>query len=329
MKFKQKICVVGAGKWGMNHIKTLHSLGALSGVVEMNNQICSEIKDKYPLCKVFSKLNDTFKYDFDGYVVATPAETHYDLANQIISERKSLLVEKPFTLDYNSAVELCRYAERMKVKIMAGHVLLFHPAFQKIKEIIDSGIVGEIQYVYSNRLNMGTFRNNENVFWSFAPHDIALFNYFFDQKLDSIISSGIDILQEKIHDTSITSFNYNGKKMGHIFVSWLHPFKEHRFVVIGSNGMLHFEDSVKGKPLLFYDKKAKFIDSIPNPIKGDVMEIKYNKEQPLKNELIYFLEKIANGGKIEVSDGRSASEVIKILEKATESLNEKRVIKYE
>ena len=165
-----------------------------------------------------------------------------------------MLVEKPLTLDSISATKLCDYAEEMNVNLMVGHVLLFHPAFQKMKQIISDGKIGDIQYIYSNRLNLGTFRTNENVFWSFAPHDISLFNFFFNQEPLSITSRGIDILQKNIHDSSITSFKYKNNKMGHIFVSWLHPFKEHRFVIIGSKGMLHFEDSLKDKPILFYDK---------------------------------------------------------------------------
>ena len=139
---------------------------------------------------------------------------------------------------------------------MVGHLLLFHPAFQENEKLIDSNLLGDIQYIYSNRLNLHKFRNDENVLWSFAPHDIALLNYFFKESPSNVNSNGIDILQKGIHDTSITTFKYHGKRMGHIFVSWLHPFKEHRFVIIGSEGMLHFEDSMKSKPLLFYNNKA-------------------------------------------------------------------------
>ena len=241
---------------------------------------------------------------------------------KIISKKKPLLVEKPLTLDFESANQLCRYAQKMNVKLMVGHILLFHPAFQKIKKIIDSGRLGKLQYMYSNRLNLGTFRTNENVFWSFAPHDIALFNYFFKQKPKIIESRGIDILQKNIHDSSITTFQYDNNKMGHIFVSWLHPFKEHRFVIVGSNGMLHFEDSQENKPLKFYDKKAEFINSVPNPKSGETKLIHYENEEPLKNELKYFISKI-DGGKIEIASGESAAEVIRILETATKSLNRK------
>ena len=319
----KKICVVGAGMWGLNHIKTLNVLGSLGGVVEISQNRIEKIKYNFPNCSIFANLNEAISAKFDGFVIATPPSTHYDLAIEIIKNKKPLLVEKPLTLDSESAKKLCDYAQKMNVKLMVGHVLLFHPAFKKMKQLIKDGKIGEIQYIYSNRLNLGTFRTNENVFWSFAPHDISLFNFFFDQKPLSITSRGIDILQKNIHDSSITSFKYKNNKMGHIFVSWLHPFKEHRFVIIGSKGMLHFEDSLKDKPILFYDKRAEFVDSIPNPRSGGIEKIVYNnKEMALSNELEYFISKIDNG-KIEIADGKDGLEVIRVMEKATKSLSNK------
>ena len=142
---------------------------------------------------------------------------------------------------------------------------------------------------------------------------------FFEENPISITSRGIDILQKNIQDSSITSFRYDRNKMGHIFVSWLHPFKEHRFIIIGSKGMLHFEDSYDNKPLLFYDKKAEFIDRVPSPKSGEIKRIHYDKEPPLTNELKYFISKL-DDGKLEIANGWSGAEVIKTLELATESL---------
>lgn len=317
---KKKICVVGSGNWGLNHVRTLSDLGSLGGIVETNLDRLNELRIDFPNCDFHSSLDSALKKDFDAFIIATPAATHYELAYKVISNQRSLLVEKPLTLDYNSSIKLCELAEKMGVQLMVGHVLLFHPAFQKMKQMIDKGELGKIQYIYSNRLNLGTFRTNENVFWSFAPHDIALFNFFFEENPISITSRGIDILQKKIHDSSITSFRYNNNKMGHIFVSWLHPFKEHRFVIIGSNGMLHFEDSNDSKPLLFYDKKAEFVDRIPSPKSGEIKRINYINEPPLTNELKYFISNL-DSGKLKIANGRSGAEVIKTLELATESLN--------
>ena len=321
-KNKYKICVIGAGHWGRNHIRTLHQLNALGGVVEQDINAVNSIRSKYPACKFYLDLESVFNDDYDdydGFIVATPPLTHFEIAKKIIESGKPLLVEKPLTLNMKDAVELNNLAKKNNVNLMVGHLLLFHPAFKKIKDIIKSGMIGEIQYIYSNRLNLGTFRSDENVFWSFAPHDISLFHYFFENSPIEITSSGNDILQKGIHDTTITSFIYNDKKMGHIFVSWLHPFKEHRFVIIGSEGMIHFEDSSEHRSLLLYDKKAEFSGGIPIPKSGITRKIQYEKELPLTNELKYFLSHL-NGKKVKIADGDSAVEVIRILELATISL---------
>ncbi len=316
---KKNICVIGAGKWGKNHIKTLFYLDALGAVVDKNQKTLNSISKKFPNCDLYSNLDNNIIKKYDGFVIATEPAFHFELASKVILGSKPVLVEKPLTLDYNSSKILCEMSKEMNVNLMVGHVLLFHPAFKKMKDLVNNGEIGEIQYIYSNRLNMGKFRNNENVFWSFAPHDIALLNYFFDEFPSNVNSNGIDILQEGIHDTSITTFDYHGKKMAHIFVSWLHPFKEHRFVIIGSKGMLHFEDSDNNKPLLFYNNKAEFINEVPNPFKGGVRKIFYDSEQPLENELKYFMSNLDK--KIKISSGEDGLEVIKILEKASENLN--------
>ena len=315
---KRKICVIGAGQWGRNHIKTLFELNALGGVVDKNKNTLNSISKKFPDCELFSALDNSVIEKFDGFVIATEPVSHFELARKVILGSKPVLVEKPLTLDYNSSKTLCEISEDMNVNLMVGHVLLFHPAFIKMKELIEDGKIGKIQYIYSNRLNMGTFRTNENVFWSFAPHDIALLNYFFDESPLEVNSSGIDILQKGIHDTSITTFDYHGKKMAHIFVSWLHPFKEHRFVVIGSSGMLHFEDTISKRPLLYYNNKVEFINNIPNPSKGEVKQIDYSNEKPLTNELKYFLSNMNK--KIEIASGEDGLAVVKTLEKASINL---------
>ena len=229
------------------------------------------------------------------------------------------MVEKPLTLNKKDALELCDLAKQNGINLMVGHLLLFHPAFTKIKQFLDQGYLGKLQYIYSNRLNLGTIRSDENVFWSFAPHDISLFQYFFQNNPTEVISRGVDILQPGIHDTTITSLKYPNNTMGHIFVSWLHPFKEHRFVIVGSEGMIHFEDSLSNKPLLFYDKRVMFEGDIPITDIGPTKRIDYNLDQPLTLEMKYFLKHL-NGDKIEIASGESAVDVIEILESATFSL---------
>ena len=314
-----KICVVGLGNWGVNHAKTLFRLGHLGGIVDND----STRIDHYPIFKdlpFFDSIDDALDHGFDGFVVATPPATHFKLAKKIIENRNHLLVEKPLTLNAKDALELNELAKSFKVNLMVGHVLLFHPAFMKISETIESGRLGDIQYIYSNRTNLGVVRTHENVFWSLAPHDISLFQYFIKDEPKYINSSGKDVFNNSVHDTTITTIEYKNGVMGHIFVSWLHPFKEHRFVVIGSKGMIRFEDSVEGKPLIFYDKSIDWNESIPVPRSGASEYIDYQHSLPLDNELKYFIEHL-DGSPIDKSDGKNGAEVIKILELATRKLD--------
>ena len=315
----KRICVVGAGNWGKNHISIFHKLGVLSGIVESNSTILSEIKSKYPNVKFFKNIADAINDNFDAFTVATPAYTHYDIGKQIINAKKDLLIEKPITTNLEDAIKLNNLAKKNNVKLMVGHSLLFHPAYIKMKDMIDNGMLGELQYIYSNRVNLGKIRTDENVLWSFAPHDIALFQYLIGNNPIKINSVGNDIIQPGIHDTTITNLEYPNKIMGHIFVSWLHPFKEHRFVVVGSKGMLHFEDSFKDKPLIFYDKNIEWKNNVPDAKYGSEKYIDYEKSLPLDNELKYFVENLDNET-IEKSNGDNAIEVMNILTTASKQL---------
>ena len=322
MNSKIKICVVGGGNWGKNHINTLNKLGNLSGIVDSSKEIIQLNKERYPNCKCFSTIEDSFNYDFDGYIVATPTLTHYKLAKKIIKHGKPVLVEKPFTLSLDDAIDLNDYAKSKNINIYVGHLLLFHPAYLKIKEMIDSGLLGKVQYIYSNRLNLGKIRKDENVFWSFAPHDIALLQFFINSFPEKIISEGSAVIREGVHDTTITSLKYPNNIMCHIFVSWLHPYKEHKFIIVGSKGMISYEDSSEEKPLIFYDKKIDWIDGDSIPLSGEVKLINYSQGLALDNQLSYFINTLHKSS-INKINGDSAVDVIKILDIASRNLKNK------
>jgi UDP-2-acetamido-3-amino-2,3-dideoxy-glucuronate N-acetyltransferase len=268
--------------------------------------------------ELFDELESAINLGFDGYVLATPAETHYHLGKQLIENGCHTLIEKPLALHSEDAKELIKLSKENNVNLMVGHILLFHPAIQKIKDMIDSGKVGKLQYIYSNRLNLGTVRLHENVFWSFAPHDISIFNYFTDSLPENINSFGGAFIQEGNHDTTITYFEYPNNIKTHIFVSWLHPFKEHRIILIGSKGMISFEDSSENKEILFYEKGIDWRDGIPVTKSGSTEKIHYEPKMPLEEELKYFMNHL--NSKIEIANGECGLEVVKILEKASESL---------
>ena len=314
-----KVCVVGAGYWGKNHIKTLDQLSVLAGIVESDSTLLSSLINDFPDVKFYDNVSLALKDDYDGFTIATPAETHCEIAKQVIKAGKHVLIEKPMTLSVPDSVELVSLSEKYNINLMVGHVLLFHPAIIKIKEIIGNGLIGDMQYLYSNRLNLGKVRTEENVFWSLAPHDIAIFQYLTDSFPSVIESKGSTFLQKGIPDSTMTNLEYKNGVQGHIFVSWLHPFKEHRLVVIGSEGMISFDDSIEGKPLKLYSKKFDLMSGVPEKVDGPVELVPYEQEMPLTKELKYFVDHL-NGEKINIANGEHGLEVVKILVKASEQL---------
>jgi UDP-2-acetamido-3-amino-2,3-dideoxy-glucuronate N-acetyltransferase len=316
----KNICVIGGGRWGQNHIRTLFEMGNLGGIVEANPKRLRELLEQYPV-KGFQDVEMALKENFDGFTIAAPAPLHYDIAKLLLEHGKSVLVEKPMTLSSETSLELVELAKAKGAQLMVGHVLLFHPAIVKIKELIDNGKIGELYYIYSNRLNLGTVRTEENVFWSFAPHDISVLNYFVGEVSQCIESKGAKFLQKNVYDYTMTQLTYPNNIHAHIFVSWLHPFKEHRMVVIGSRGMISFEDSSPEKEIKFYNKHIEFEQGIPIKVENPTEIIPYEKKQPLTEELKYFVENLDK--KIEIADGRSGYEVVKVLEKAQELIDEK------
>lgn len=318
----RRICVVGAGHWGSNHVRTLASLGCLGGLVDTDEKKLSVFREQYPKIHTFARLEQAFEEQFDGFTVATPAATHFQVASAIIQQKKPVLVEKPLALSTSEALQLKNLAESNAVNLMVGHVLLFHPAIRKLKELIVSGKIGKLQYLYSNRLNLGTVRSEENILWSFAPHDISIFQHFIGVKPLEVVSRGGAFVQPHIHDSTLTLLGYPNNIVGHIFVSWLHPFKEHRLVVIGNRGMLSFEDSSQEKHLLFYEKGVDVIQGEPVKRDGVTEVIPYDNASPLSEELAYFVSHLESKEPL-VNDAASGIEVLEILEQASECLQKR------
>ena len=318
----KKICVIGGGRWGQNHIRTLFQMGNLGGIVEADSKRLEELLAQYPV-RGFSSVESALEKDFDGFTIAAPAPLHYEIAKKLLEKGKNVLVEKPMTLSAGTSKELVEIAKKNNAQLMVGHVLLFHPAIKKIKEVIDSGKIGQLYYLYSTRLNLGTVRTEENVFWSFAPHDISVLDYFVGHPAVHIESKGTKFLQKNVYDYTMTQLTYPGNVHAHIFVSWLHPFKEQRLVVIGSKGMISFDDSSVEKEIQFYDKHIEFDQGIPIKIENPSEIITYDKKQPLAEELKYFVENLDR--KIEIADGQSGYEVVKVLEKAQELIDKNNI----
>lgn len=314
----KKICVIGGGRWGQNHIKTLSAMGNLAAIVESNPTRLNELLELFPV-KGFTTLDEAINEPFDGYILATPAETHFPVGKQLLERGLNVLIEKPMTLKSAHSKELLAIAQKTGAKLMVGHLLLFHPAIRKIKDLIDEGKIGKLHYIYSTRLNTGTVRTEENVFWSFAPHDISVLDFLIGKSAIKTEVKASNFLQTGIADFVMAQMSYPDAIHGHIFTSWLHPFKEQKLVVVGSKGMIAFDDSSKDKQITLYNKYFSFSDGKPVKVEQTDEIIPYETKMPLNEELSYFIEHLDST--ISIADGKSGHEVVKILETAQQIID--------
>lgn len=309
---KKHICVIGGGRWGRNHIKTLWGLGCLAAIVEADPEKLRGFLEQYPGTIGFTDVDEAIACRYEGYTVALPAELHYPVGMKLIEKGLNVMMEKPMTLTARQSKMLVNLAKSTGAHLMVGHVLLFHPAYRKIKEIIDSGKLGNLFYLYSHRLNLGTVRTEESVFSSFAPHDISILDYLTGSSACKIEAKGTKFLQDKVYDSTLTQLEYPGNVHAHIYVSWLHPYKQQLLVVVGSKGMISFDDATKEKEIHFYNKRIDFENGIPVKFEEPDEIIPYEKKMPLEEELNYFVEHLDSA--IEINSGQAGYEVVKVLE---------------
>ena len=295
-------------------------MGALAGFVETAPTRLQQMKSLYPDVAGHASLDEALPEGYDGYVVATPAETHFAIASRLLDAGCPVLVEKPMTLHPDESAELVKKAAAHHVTLMVGHLLLFHPAIRKIKSLIDDGAIGDLMYIRSSRLNLGTVRTTENVFFSFAPHDISVLDYLIGQPAIRTEAQGVRLLQPGICDIALAELTYPGHVHAHIHVSWLHPFKEQRLVVVGSRGMLTFDDA-SDKKIYLYHKYITFNDGVPVKVEEAPVEVPYAQGvMPLEEELRYFVSHL--DGTAEVADGRCGYETVRVLHHVQQLLDQ-------
>lgn len=317
-----KLAIIGSGKWGFNHLKTSHKLlgDNLKMVIDINESNfdkAKQLSDKILLSKDIDLVLSSD--EINSVIIATSAETHYEIAKKCLMHNKHILVEKPITLISREANDLVVSAQKNKLILMVGHVLLYHPAILELKKNIIEGKIGKLQYIYSNRLNLGTIRSEENILWSFAPHDISLIQFFTDSHPVKVFAKGAAFIQPEIEDTTITYLEYPNNVRAHIFVSWLHPFKEHRLVVIGDKAMIVFDDTAKTDKLKFYKKGYNCINGEIEKFDSDFISLEYDEKQPLEEEQKHFFDCVVNK-KVPRTDGIHATSVLKILELAEQNI---------
>ena len=315
-----KVAVVGSGYWGKNLVRNFNELGALHTICDNNLATLRCFQEKYPDKNFQTSIQAVLlNSDIDAVVIATPAETHFELAKKSLLVGKHVFVEKPLALIVSEAEELQQLALGRNLRLMVGHILLYHPAIIKLKEIISSGELGKINYIYSNRLNLGKFRTEENILWSFAPHDISAILYLLEEMPIKVMAQGGNYLNKDIADVTMSVLSFKSGVKGHIFVSWLHPNKEQRLVIVGDKKMAVFDDTLTEGKLQIHDKGVEWVNRQPVPRKNDMQIVPIESDEPLKSECAHFL-KCIESDRIPKTDGNNGIRVLKILNACQESL---------
>lgn len=321
-----KVAVIGAGYWGRNLVRNFYQLGVLKTICDGSQSICEEMIRSYPDVTVAddisSVLNDA---DIKAVVIATPAVLHFEIAEKALLAGKHLFVEKPLALNHAAGAKLVRLAAEKEKILFVGHILHYHAAVIRLKEIIKAGKIGKLQYIYSRRLSLGKIRREENILWSFAPHDISIILSLAGEEPSYVDSIGSYFLHAQIADVTVTNLKFPSGIGAHIFVSWLNPYKEQRLVVVGSDGMLVFDDTepVETK-LVHYPHTINWQNGLPVPNKAESISIGLQDiwEEPLKAECKAFLQAIETNAQ-PLTSGEEGLRVLKILELSQQSIEAK------
>ena len=313
-----KVAVIGAGYWGKNLVRNFYALGSLGMIVDPSPVIQERMAHDYQGVKIVgsytSALNDP---DIRGLAIATPAETHGTLIREAILAGKDVYVEKPLCLSENEGRELIQLADER----------WYHPTLLKLKELIQQGELGRIRYIYSNRLNMGKLRREENVLWSFAPHDVSVILGLLGEMPDFVHAHGGNYLHQNIADTTVSLLNFASGVRAHIFVSWLHPFKEQKLVVVGDLQMAVFDDTAAWEnKLQLYPHSIDWNGNIPVANKAEAFAVEVEQDEPLRAECAHFIECIESRQSPR-TDGEEGLRVLKVLNACQKSLETLETIK--
>jgi UDP-2-acetamido-3-amino-2,3-dideoxy-glucuronate N-acetyltransferase len=317
---KTKVAVVGVGYWGKNLVRNFYELGALSALCDAEAPVEAKYKQQYPGVKFHRQFSAVLSDPtITAVALATPAVTHFEMAKAALEAGKDVLVEKPLAIDVKHGEELVRLADAKDRILMVGHILRYHPAILKLRQLIHDGALGKINYLYSNRLNIGKIRTEENILWSFAPHDISVILSLLNEMPTRVSCQGGAYLNPNVSDVTLSHFGFPSGVQAHIFVSWLHPVKEQKLVVVGSEKMAVFDDTAEDK-LVLYPHRVEWRNRVPTAVKanGEVVDLK--DSEPLRAECQHFLDCVESRTS-PVSDGVEGLQVLRVLDACQRALS--------
>ena len=316
------VAVIGNGYWGKNLVRNFHELGVLACVSDLREESRREAEQKYAVRTCAGVDEVLADQAIRAVAIAAPAVRHYEIAKRAMLVGKDVYVEKPLALRLSEARELVELAQRQQRILMVGHILQYHPAILKLRELIRSGEIGRIRYIYSSRLNLGKLRTEENILWSFAPHDISAILYLLGEMPNRVTATGGHYLDSQIYDTTLTTCEFQSGVKAHIFVSWLHPFKEQKLTIVGGRKMAVFDDLEAERKLVLYSHKIEWVDRLPVARREEGQVVALPREEPLKNECAHFLHCLSTR-ETPRTDGRNGLEVLQVLDACERSLGER------
>ncbi|MFT4635394.1 MAG: UDP-2-acetamido-3-amino-2,3-dideoxy-glucuronate N-acetyltransferase [Chitinophagales bacterium] len=328
MYMKKNIAVVGCGHWGKNLVRNFSDLGNLAAVCDPNAEVAQKYADQYLVknCSFSEILHDL---SIEGVVLAVPATLHASMAIEVMNAGKHAYVEKPLAMDNLEAERMIASAEENGVQLMVGHLLQYHPTFMALRMLVESGEMGALQYIYSNRLSFGKVRSEEDVIWSFAPHDISMILSLTGQEPDTVRTESTNILQPDIADTAIVHLEFNSGLKAHISVSWLHPYKEQKLVVVGKKAMAVFDDTKPwGEKLALYRHVVRSSGSLPSLEKVEVEYVEVSQSEPLRNECQHFVD-VVSGDITPLTNGKEGLGVLNVLSAASLSQSKNQAVRIE
>ena len=324
------IGVIGCGYWGPNLIRNFSQMNRtrVIGVADLRKKRLEHMKSLYPEITITTDYNDLLIDEKINIIaVATPVRTHFEFASQALRAGKHLFIEKPMTTSVKEAKELIKIAQEKKLKLMVGHTFLYTAAVRKMKEVIDSGELGDIYYINSQRLNLGLFQQDINVIWDLAPHDISIINFLLAKEPEKVSAFGASHLNTKIEDVATVTLDYGQNLIAFVQCSWLDPDKVRKMTVVGSKKMMVYDDVHPTEKIRIYDKAVEVPEHYDTYTEfhysykyGDVLIPKIEGKEPLREELNHFIDCIENNT-TPISDGHNGLGVIKVLEQCSKTLS--------
>ena len=321
------IAVVGTGDWGANLVRNFASLPGcrLAALHDSDPQRLRKAAAQYPGARAVDSLQGLLGPEVEAAVVAASAVSHHDLAKTLLENGKDVFVEKPLALSVAHAEDLVRVARERGRILMVGHLLLFHPAVRYLKGMVERGELGELFYIYSQRVNLGKVRRDENALWSFAPHDLSVVLHLLGEEPVDVVARGSAFLQGSIEDVVFVDLRFPGGRLAHVHVSWLDPHKLRKFTVVGSRKMVVFDDMEASEKVKVYDKGVDRVGEVVSygdaltVRSGDILIPKISLQEPLRLECQHFVECVRER-RTPLTDGISGLQVVRVLAAAQASL---------